>query len=123
MLIRAIIIILHWLLLEIKKRYDMKTFMPDFDNDFKVLHSTKRSQAAVMVLKAGETTGGDDNKHENSDQWMYVLQGTGTAEINGQEVDIVPGSLLLIEAGEKHLIKNSGIINLETLNFYSPPEY
>jgi mannose-6-phosphate isomerase-like protein (cupin superfamily) len=101
----------------------MKTFMPDFDSDFKILHSTKRSQAAIMVLKAGESTGGDDNKHEESDQWMYVLQGTGTAEINGKEIELLSGSLLLIEAGEKHTIKNTGIINLETLNFYSSPEY
>jgi mannose-6-phosphate isomerase-like protein (cupin superfamily) len=101
----------------------MKTFTLDFDSDFKVLHSTKRSQAAVMVLKAGESTGDDDNKHENSDQWLYVLQGTGSAEINGNEVDLVPGTLLLIEAGEEHIIKNTGIKNLETINFYSPPEY
>jgi mannose-6-phosphate isomerase-like protein (cupin superfamily) len=101
----------------------MKRFVPDFDADFKVLHSTRRSQAAIMVLKAGESTGGDDNRHENSDQWMYVMQGTGTAEINGEEVDIVPGSLLLIEAGENHMIKNTGVKNLETINFYSPPEY
>jgi mannose-6-phosphate isomerase-like protein (cupin superfamily) len=101
----------------------MQKFTLDFDTDFKVLHSTKRSQAAVMVLKAGESTGGKDNKHEDTDQWMYVIQGTGTAVINGEETELVPGSLLLIEAGENHTIINSGIKNLETINFYSSPEY
>jgi mannose-6-phosphate isomerase-like protein (cupin superfamily) len=101
----------------------MKRFIPDFDNDFKVLHSTAKSQAAIMVLKAGESTKGDENRHKESDQWMYVLQGDGIAIINNEEIDIVQGSLLLIEAGEPHVIKNTGIKNLETINFYSPPEY
>jgi mannose-6-phosphate isomerase-like protein (cupin superfamily) len=101
----------------------MEKFIPDFDTDFKVLHSTSRSQAAIMVLKADETNEGDGNRHADSDQWMYVLQGTGTAVINDKEIDLTQGSLLLIEAGEKHIIKNTGIKNLDTITFYSPPEY
>jgi len=76
-----------------------------------------------MVLKSGESTGSRDNKHEKSDQWMLVLQGMGTAVVNEKEIELIPGSLLLIEAGETHEIKNSGVKNLETINFYSPPEY
>jgi mannose-6-phosphate isomerase-like protein (cupin superfamily) len=71
----------------------------DFDTDFKVLHSTKRSQAAVMVLKAGESTGGKDNKHEDTDQWMYVIQGTGTAVINGEETELVAGITIIDRSG------------------------
>lgn len=101
----------------------MKKFIPEFITDFKVLHSTKRSQAALMILKADEKTGSDDNKHPESDQWMYIVQGVGTAVINGEEMDLFPGMLLLIEAGENHEIINSGIKNLESINFYAPPEY
>jgi len=101
----------------------MKRFTLQYDSDFKVLHSTKKSQAAVMVLKAGESTGDDDNKHENSDQWMLVSEGIGEAVINGETIELIPGTLLLIEAGETHQIKNTGIKNLESLNFYSSPVY
>jgi mannose-6-phosphate isomerase-like protein (cupin superfamily) len=94
------------------------------DADFKVLAGTSRSQAAIMVLQPQETTGGPDNKHDRSDQWLYVISGQGKAIVTGQEIELGAGSLLLIEAGETHEIKNtSGSQPLETLNFYTPPEY
>ena len=38
---------------------------------FNVLESTSRSQVAEMVLGPKEATGGPDNKHPESDQWLY----------------------------------------------------
>ncbi len=101
----------------------MKQFTPNFDTDFSVLDSTAKSQSAVMVLKPGEKTGGANNKHENSDQWMYIVSGEGIAKINNEEIELISGMLILIEAGETHEIQNNSVKNLETLNFYSPPEY
>jgi len=93
-------------------------------DDFKVLAGTGRSQVAVMVLGPNESTGGPDNKHERSDQWLYVLAGEGTATVAGQQIDLGPGSLLLIEAGETHEITNTSSQRpLETINIYAPPEY
>lgn len=94
------------------------------DADFKVLAGTSRSQAAIMTLKPQEATGGPDNKHDKSDQWLYVISGQGKAIVAGQEITLEAGSLLLIEAGETHEIVNSSDVHpLETLNFYTPPEY
>lgn len=90
---------------------------------FQVVGGTGRSQAAVMVLAAGESTGGPTNKHETSDQWLYVVSGRGQATVGRQQVDLAPGSLLLIEAGEPHEIKNTGNTPLDTINVYAPPEY
>jgi mannose-6-phosphate isomerase-like protein (cupin superfamily) len=91
--------------------------------DFKVIAQTSRSQAANMVLDAHESTGGPDNIHGKSDQWLYVISGTGKAIIDGKEKDIPAGTLLLIEAGEAHEIRNVSEEPLRTLNFYCPPEY
>ena len=93
---------------------------PEFE--FKVIAGTERSQAAVMVLNPGETTGGPQSRHINSDQWLYVFSGTGWAVVEGAEIKLSKGSLLLIEAGEAHQI-TSGSERLETINFYAPPEY
>lgn len=90
---------------------------------FRVLTGTSRSQAATMVLGPGESTGGPRNRHEESDQWLYVLSGTGRAAVGGEQVDLSPGSLLLIEAGETHEIECTGDAPLETLDVYAPPEY
>jgi mannose-6-phosphate isomerase-like protein (cupin superfamily) len=90
---------------------------------FKVIPGTARSQAASMILEPGQSTGGPTNRHERSDQWLYVIAGQGQATVNGVNVDLSPGSLLLIEAGETHEIVNSGDELLETVNIYAPPAY
>jgi mannose-6-phosphate isomerase-like protein (cupin superfamily) len=76
-----------------------------------------------MVLKPGEVTGGEDNVHAASDQWLYVIAGQGEATINGRAVALKSGHLLLIEAGERHEIRNTGEEPLVTVNVYAPPEY
>ena len=101
----------------------MKRHHVTHEFDFTVVGTTDRSQAATMVLAPGDSEGGPDNRHENSDQWLYVISGSGMAVINGKEVELTPGTLLLIEAGENHEIVNTGFKPLETLDFYAPPEY
>lgn len=90
---------------------------------FRVVAGTPRSQAATMVLTPGQATGGDDNVHAKSDQWLYVISGDGDATISGRAVKIAQGDLLLIEAGERHEIRNTGREPLVTVNVYAPPEY
>lgn len=101
----------------------MKIFSIKPENGFKVLGNTQKSQAATMVLEPGDKTGGPDNKHESSDQWLYVIAGKGKVIINESEKNLEIGNLILIEAGEPHEIKNTGEADLVTLNFYAPPEY
>jgi mannose-6-phosphate isomerase-like protein (cupin superfamily) len=101
----------------------MKQVQVNFDSNFSVLAGNGRGQAAVMVLQPGETTGGPDNRHEQSDQWMLVISGEAQAVVEGQEVELRPGTLLLIEPGEGHEIRVTGDKALKTINFYTPPEY
>jgi len=90
---------------------------------FRVVAGTRRSQAATMVLKPRQSTGGEDNVHTGEDQWLYVVSGTGRAVVEGREVKLAGGSLLLIEAGETHEIRNPGRRPLVTINVYAPPAY
>lgn len=95
----------------------------DSARGFEVLAGTERSQAAAMTLAPGRSTGGPDNRHATSDQWLYVVSGEGRAILDGEEHALNAGDLLLIEAGEAHEISNTGDHPLETLNIYAPPEY
>jgi mannose-6-phosphate isomerase-like protein (cupin superfamily) len=95
----------------------------DPKDDFKVVAGTERSQAAIMVVAPGDAEGGPDNKHDGSDQWLFVLSGEGEATVGHRKQKLAPGSLLLIEAGEAHEIRSTGPEPLRTLNFYAPPEY
>lgn len=90
---------------------------------FKIVAETARSQAATMVLKPGQSTGGQDNVHPNADQWLYVISGAGHAIVKGQKIRLNAGSLLLIEAGETHEIVNGEAHPLVTINIYAPPAY
>jgi mannose-6-phosphate isomerase-like protein (cupin superfamily) len=90
---------------------------------FDVVAGTGRSQAAVMILDPGGSTGGADNRHPESDQWLFVVAGSGTATIEGREIDLEPGSLVLIEAGEAHEIACALDEPLRTINVYAPPAY
>ena len=94
-----------------------------FSEGFHVVAGNQRAQAAVMVLAPGATTGGPDNEHPDSDQWLYVVSGEGTAIVAEQHHQLTAGTLVLIEHGEDHEICNTGEVPLETLNLYVPPAY
>lgn len=101
----------------------MKKLKIEPNSFFKVLTGTSRSQVAEMVLGPGESTGGPTNNHETSDQWLFVVSGTGIAIVESEEVKLNAGELLLIEKGENHEIINEDDEPLKTFNIYSPSVY
>ena len=94
-----------------------------FGRGFRVALGNSRSQAAEMVIAPGAAEGDPSNRHRGSDQWLFVLDGTGSALVNGRRHRLGPGSLLLIERGDRHEIRNTGRVLLRTLNVYVPPGY
>jgi mannose-6-phosphate isomerase-like protein (cupin superfamily) len=100
-----------------------QTVRVDGNAPFRVVAGSGRSQAAEMALAPGDSTGGPDNRHADSDQWVLVLSGTGTAVVDGSDYELSEGTLLLIEAGEAHELRSGPDEPLATLNIYAPPEY
>lgn len=94
-----------------------------FGQGFKVVASTRRGQVAQMTLKPGAIEGGPNNRHAGADQWLFVVSGRGTANVNGRSEPLRAGTLLMIEHGERHQIRNTGRLPLRTLNFYAPRAY
>lgn len=94
-----------------------------FGKGFRVLLGDSHSQAAQMTLAPGDTEGGPDNRHKGADQWLYVVSGSGVAVVEGERVELREGTLVLIERGERHEIRNTGETPLKTLNVYVPPAY
>src|SRR2546421_2009366 len=90
---------------------------------FKVLATTSSSQAAVMVLRPGQSTGDLQNEHPKSEQWLFVVSGGGKATVGKRRLTLRENSLLLIERGEPHQVVNTGKRPLTTINFYAPPAY
>lgn len=76
-----------------------------------------------MVLAAGGKEGGTDNLHQGADQWLYIVEGTGQAIINGRKIGLKAGMIVLIEAGDRHEIRNTGRSLLKIVSVYVPPAY
>ncbi|MCC8362237.1 cupin domain-containing protein [Lysobacter sp. A6] len=98
-----------------------------FGEGFRVAFEVRKAQAAEMVIPPGDSEGGPDNRHRGADQWLFVVAGSGQAivETEGRKrrVALAPGTLLVIEKGEKHEVRNTGRTLLRTLNFYYPPAF
>jgi mannose-6-phosphate isomerase-like protein (cupin superfamily) len=99
-----------------------------FRGKFDVIASTRGAQAAMMTLAPkGVSDNEISNEHPRSEQWLYVVSGSGTAIIRSAgtqtAVTLRRGSLLTIEKGELHQIRNTGRQRLRTINFYVPPAY
>ena len=94
-----------------------------FGKGFRVALGNRRSQCAEMVLAPGGAEGDSTNRHRGADQWLYVLSGKGAAIVNGKRYPLARGTLILVERGDEHEIRNTGRSLLRTLNLYVPPAY
>jgi mannose-6-phosphate isomerase-like protein (cupin superfamily) len=94
-----------------------------FGAGFRIALGNRRSQAAEMVIAPGEAEGGPGNRHRGADQWLFVVAGTGVACVKRRRYVLGTGTLLLIEHGDTHEIRNTGRGPLRTLNLYSPPAH
>jgi mannose-6-phosphate isomerase-like protein (cupin superfamily) len=94
-----------------------------FGKGFRVAIASKRAQAVEMVIAPGDREGDSQNRHRGADQWLFVVSGTGSALVNRKRYPLRCGTLLLIEHGDRHEIRNTGRGLLRTLNFYVPPAY
>jgi mannose-6-phosphate isomerase-like protein (cupin superfamily) len=101
----------------------MKRVSLRFGQGFKVAIGNRRSQSATMTLGPGDSEGGPANRHRGADQWLFVEAGRGVAIVNGMRIKLRAGSLVLIERGDRHEIRNTGRGPLKTLNVYVPPAY
>jgi oxalate decarboxylase/phosphoglucose isomerase-like protein (cupin superfamily) len=96
---------------------------------FSLLAATRSAQFAKITLAPGSASDSEaSNEHPRSEQWVFVVSGSGEAFVGkrrGQlrRTRLRQNSLLVIEKGELHQIKNTGRRPLVTLNWYVPPAY
>lgn len=94
-----------------------------FGEGFRVAFDVRKAQAAEMVIAPGDSEGGPDNRHRGADQWLFVVAGSGVARVEERRIPLKVGTLLVIEKGERHEVRNTGRVLLRTLNFYYPPAF
>ena len=91
------------------------------NNDFRrVLYTAKHCQLVVMALKPKEEIGAEVHK---LDQFFRVEEGTGEAVLDGIRTKIQAGFAVLVPAGAKHNIINTGAVALKLYTLYAPPNH
>ncbi|MCA1645866.1 MAG: cupin domain-containing protein [Chloroflexi bacterium] len=61
--------------------------------------------------------------HEDSDEAIYVLEGTLQMEVGGQPITATPGAVVLAPKGTLHALANAGSDAARFLVILSPPGY
>jgi mannose-6-phosphate isomerase-like protein (cupin superfamily) len=90
--------------------------------DFRrVLYTGKNLQLVLMSIPAGGEIG--EEVHATHDQFIRVDAGEGEATIDGARTAIVDGWSVLIPAGARHNIRNTGAADLKLYTLYAPPEH
>jgi mannose-6-phosphate isomerase-like protein (cupin superfamily) len=91
---------------------------PDFR---RILYTAKNMQLVVMSLKPGEDIG--EEVHKNGDQFFRLEEGEGQISIDGSVNKIKSGTAMIIPAGARHNIRNTGDKPLKLYTVYAPPNH
>ena len=85
----------------------------------RVLYTGKHLQLVLMSLKAGEETGED--VHVDHDQFFRVEKGKGELVLEGDRVKINRGDAVIVPAGARHNVINTGEKSMKLFMIYGPP--
>jgi mannose-6-phosphate isomerase-like protein (cupin superfamily) len=106
----------------------MKGFVGDIEDqaednsDFRrVVYTGKNLQLVLMSLKPGEDIG--EEVHKDRDQFFRVEKGKGEVLIDGKRSKIKGDNAVLVPAGARHNIVNTGEKPLRLYTLYGPPEH
>lgn len=91
--------------------------------DFQLIAGTDRSQIAAMNIAPAHSSGEFGSEHPQSDQIMLILAGEASVKVGETTVAMRTGDMILIAAGEPHQVRNAGLGELRTVNFYAPLAY
>ena len=86
----------------------------------KVLYTDAKTQLVVMSLSPGEEIG--EEVHQ-VDQFLRIESGTGEAVLDGERLKFGDGFGIIVPAGTRHNIINSGSVDLKIYTLYSPPNH
>jgi mannose-6-phosphate isomerase-like protein (cupin superfamily) len=106
----------------------MKGFVKDIEdmtkensNFRRVLYTGKHLQLVLMTLAPGEEIG--EEVHSDGDQFFRFEKGKGEAWIDGHMTEIRSDFAVVVPAGARHNIKNTGDKPLKLYTIYGPPEH
>ncbi|MBA3565079.1 MAG: cupin domain-containing protein [Gammaproteobacteria bacterium] len=106
----------------------MKGYIDDIEKvtrsneDFRrVLYTGAHLQLVLMTLQPGEEIG--EEIHEDRDQFFRIEDGEGEVLIDGSRHRIEDDFAVIVPAGARHNVVNTGEEPLKLYTLYGPPEH
>lgn len=106
----------------------MKGYVDDIERatrenqDFRrVLYTGKQMQLVLMTIQPGEEIG--EEVHEDGDQFFRVEAGEGIIRIDGADNRVEDDFAVIVPAGARHNVINTGDTPLQFYTLYAPPEH
>lgn len=92
------------------------------NTDFRrVLYTGKNLQLVLMAILPGEEIG--EEVHTDRDQFFRVETGSGEILIDGNVTEVQADMAMIVPAGARHNVRNTGSEPLKLYTLYAPPEH
>jgi mannose-6-phosphate isomerase-like protein (cupin superfamily) len=92
------------------------------NEDFRrVLYTGGHLQLVLMTLKPGDEIGAE--VHPDRDQFFRFEEGEGAVDIDGAENPVRDDFAVIVPAGARHNVRNTGSAPLRFYTLYGPPEH
>ena len=92
------------------------------NDDFRrVLYTGKHLQLVLMTLQPGEEIG--EEVHDDRDQFFRIEEGQGEVRIDGTANRVEDDFAVIVPAGARHNVVNTGDAPLRFYTLYGPPEH
>lgn len=86
----------------------------------RVLYTAKNCQLVLMSLKPGEEIG---EEVHHLDQFIRIEGGSAKAIMDGVEHELCADHAIIVPAGMRHNVINTGDVDLKLYTIYAPPEH
>lgn len=87
----------------------------------RVLYTGKYLQLVLMALRPGEDIG--EEIHKDRDQFFRIEQGKGMVVIDGTPRKIEGDDAIVVPAGARHNVINTGDTAMKLYTLYGPPNH
>ena len=92
------------------------------NTDFRrVLYTGKHLQLVLMTLQPGDDIG--EEVHDGHDQFFRIESGKGEVLIDGSRHPVQDDDAVIVPAGARHNVTNTGDAPLKLYTLYAPPEH
>jgi mannose-6-phosphate isomerase-like protein (cupin superfamily) len=87
----------------------------------KVFYTGEFGQLVLMSIPPGGEIG--ENEYRDADCFLFILEGEGEAVLKSKRRAARKGDVMVVSAGSRHNLKNSGHDVLKLVAIYTSPEF